>query len=211
LRGCEFAGNVHDTREPCAGTRGDKLKGAKRGLFERGRRVILRLEEIIITEPPPLYSCSCRSGHQCRVPLTGNRQKRILHGVINLRSGDVRLLMTKWWDEVTHQYFLRLIRTHWRGWNITLFEGRGTPQTAEESREMAAGLGIQVRLLPRATPKLNAMGDLWRSVKGRALANRPPRSIDKSADVACPYIFDMSRGERLRKAGVFSGNFWLTS
>ncbi len=70
---------------------------------------------------------------------------------------------------------------------------------------------MQVRLLPRPTPELNAMDHLWRSVKGRALADRPTLSIDKSADAACRYIFDMSRRERLCKAGVYSGNFWLTS
>lgn len=46
------------------------------------------LDEVIITETPPLYSCYCRIGQQCRVPITGNRQKRILHGVINIKSGD---------------------------------------------------------------------------------------------------------------------------
>jgi transposase len=104
-----------------------------------------------------------------------------------------------------------MIRAHWRGWQIILFEDRGTPHTAEESREYAAWLGIEVRLLPRATPELNAMDHLWRSVKGRALENRPTLTIDKSADAACRYILDMSRRERLRKAGVLSGNFWLTS
>lgn len=132
-------------------------------------------------------------------------------GVINIGSGDVLLLITKVWDEVTHQYFLQMIHAHWRGWDIVLFEDRGTPHTAEESRELAASLGMNVRLLPRATPELNAMDHLWRSVKGRALANRPTLSIDKSADAACRYIFEMSRRERLRKAGVFSGDFWLTS
>jgi hypothetical protein len=57
------------------------------------------LDEIIITETPPLYSCYCRIGRQCRVPVTGNRQKRILHGVINIGSGDVLLLITKVWEK----------------------------------------------------------------------------------------------------------------
>ena len=185
-------------------------RGLKRGLKGRQRTVILMLDETIICETPPLSSCYCRIGQQCSVPVTGNRQKRILHGVINIQSGDVLLLITKVWDEVTHQYFLELIRSHWRGWRIILFEDRGTPHTAEESRELAASLDMQVRLLPRATPELNAMDHLWRSVKGRALSNRPTRSIDKSADDACHYILEMSRHERLRKAGVLSGDFWLT-
>src|SRR5436190_7695882 len=32
-----------------------------------------------------------------RVPITGNRAKRILHGAINVKSGDVRLLITEEW------------------------------------------------------------------------------------------------------------------
>ena len=34
-------------------------------------------------------------GEQVRVPITGNRAKRILHGAINVRSGDVALLITE--------------------------------------------------------------------------------------------------------------------
>lgn len=167
------------------------------------------LDETIVTETPPLYSCYCRIGQQARVPITGNRAKRILHGVINIESGDVEMLITKVWDEQTHQYFLQMIRSHWRGWRIVLFEDRGTPHTAEESGDLAIDLGIEIRFLPRATPELNAMDHLWRHVKRYALADRPTRSIDQSADAACHYILNMSRGERLQKAGIFSGNFWL--
>lgn len=168
------------------------------------------LDEVIITETPPLYSCYCRIGAQACVPITGNRQKRILHGALNIKSGEVLLLVTEVWDEVTHQYFLQMIRAHWRGWRLVLFEDRGSPHTAVDSQELATDLGIEVRLLPRATPELNAMDHLWRHVKGRALANRSTLSIDTSADAACQYIFDLSPRERLQKAGVLSGNFWLT-
>ena len=167
------------------------------------------LDETIITETPPLYSCYCRRGEQAVVPITGNRQKRILHGCLNIHTGDSLLLISREWVQETHQAFLRMIRSHWRGWRIILFEDRGTPHTAEASLELAAALGIEVRLLPRATPELNAMDHLWRAVKGRALADRPTRSIDSSADAACRYILEMSRHERLKKAGVLSGNFWL--
>jgi transposase len=168
------------------------------------------LDETIITETPPLYSCYCRRGEQACVPITGNRQKRILHGCLNVTSGEALLFISREWVQETHQYFLRLIRSHWRGWHIVLFEDRGTPHTADESRAVALELGIEVRLLPRATPELNAMDHLWRQVKARALADRPTRSIEDSADAACRYVIEMSRRERLKKAGVLSGNFWLT-
>ena len=169
------------------------------------------LDETIITETPPLCCCYGRRGSQVCIPITGSRAVRVLHGVINVTTGEALLLITKVWDALTHQYLLEMIRRHWRGWHVILFEDRGTPHTAEDSLEFATQLGIQVRLLPRATPELNAMDHLWRSVKGRALADRPTRSIDASANAACRYLLEMSRGERLRKAGVLSGNFWLTS
>lgn len=168
------------------------------------------LDETIVTETPPLYSCYGRKGEQVKVPISGNRARRVLHGVINIDTGTVLLLITEVWDEQTHQYFLRMIRSYWRGWHIILFEDRGSPHTAEDSIELAKELKIHIRFLPVATPELNAMDHLWRQVKGRALSDRPTQSIDLSADHACQYLLTMRPWERLKKAGVFSGNFWLT-
>lgn len=169
------------------------------------------LDEIIITETPPLYCCYGRARQQVCVPITGNRAKRIIHEVINILTGTVLLLITDVWDATTHQYFLEMIRAHWRGWHILLFEDRGSPHTAEDSLERAADLGIETRLLPRACPELNAMDHLFRSVKGRGVANRPTRSIDESALIACRHIYNLTPHERLVKAGVLSGRFWLTT
>jgi transposase len=130
---------------------------------------------------------------------------------MNVGSGDVLLLITNEWVQETHQYFLRMLRVHWRGWHIVLCEDRGSPQTADDSLELAEARQIKVRLLPTATPKLNAMEHLWRHVKGYVLANWPTCSIDESADAVCQYILNLQPHERLQKAGVLSGNFWLTN
>ena len=185
-------------------------RGLKRGLWTRPRTVILMLDETIITETPPLYGCYGRMGTQVRVPITGSRAKRILHGVINICTGAVFLLITDVWNEQTHQHFLTLIRSHWRGWRIVVFEDRGTPHTTEDTCELAKDLHLELRFLPTATPKLNAMDHLWRNVKGRAVANRPTKTIDLSAYEACQHLLKMSPRQRLQTAGVLSGNFWLT-
>ena len=169
------------------------------------------LDETIVCETPPLYRCYGWLGEQVRVPIAGNRRKRILHGVLNIGTGEVLLLITDEWVQETHQYFLSMIRAHGRGWPIVVFEDRGSPHTAADSLELAQTLGLEVRFLPRATPELNAMDHLWRHVKGRSLADRTTRSIDASADQACQDILSMTPYERLRKAGIFSGDFWLTS
>jgi hypothetical protein len=185
-------------------------RGLKRGLESRVRTVVLMLDETIITETPPLYSCYGHIGEQVRVPITGNRSKRILHGAINIKTGDIALLITKEWTKPEHQGFLSMTRSHWRGWNIVLFEDRAGQHTSPESLEWAEELGIEIRLLPRATPELNAMDHLWRHTKREALGDRETETIESSALDACQYIIDLSPRDRLRKAGVLSGDFWLT-
>lgn len=167
------------------------------------------LDETIITETPPLSSCYGPLGQQVHIPITGNRAKRVLHGALNIQTGAMALLITDQWDQATHQYFLTMLRSQWRGWHLVLFEDRGAPHTAEASREVATALHIELRFLPVATPELNAMDHLWRHVKTWGLANRPTVSIDTSADRACQYLLALSPRERLQKAGVFSGHFWL--
>jgi hypothetical protein len=169
------------------------------------------LDEVIVLEVPPLTGCYGRRGQQVCVPVSGHHSRRILHGVINVLNGTILLLITEEWNAETHQCFLQMIRARWRGWHIILFEDRGSPHTAEDSQELAKALGIQIRFLPRATPKLNAMDHLFRFVKGRALANRQTITIDNSADAASDYLLKMSSQERLLKAGILSGNFWLTN
>jgi hypothetical protein len=144
------------------------------------------------------------------VPITGNRAKRILHGTINVCTGAVRLLITEEWTQETHPGYLSMVRAHWRGWNIVLFEDKASQHTAPASQRWADELNSEIRLLPRATPELNAMDHRWRHAKRETQGNRPPQPIADSAMDTCWYILDRSPQERLRQAGVLSGNFWLT-
>jgi transposase len=169
------------------------------------------LDETIITETPPLSHAYGHIGEQKLVLITGNRAKRILHGALNIKSGDIELLITDVWDQFTHQCFLKQIRSYWRGWNIVLFQDRGSPHTAEASKELAKEIGIEIRFLPVATPKLNSMDHIWRFVKKNTQANRARMKIDDAAMFASQYLLRMSRQERLKKAGVLSENFWLAS
>lgn len=168
------------------------------------------LDETILTETPPLYACYGHVGEQVSVPITGSHARRILHGTINVHTGDVLLFITEDWTQETHQAYLSLVRAHWRGWNVVLFEDRAPQHKAAASRRWARDLNLELRFLPRATPELNAMDHLWRHTKRNALGNRPTQTIDQTADTACQYILGLSPQERLRQAGVLSGNFWLT-
>src|SRR5262249_28064244 len=157
----------------------------------------------------PLYCCSGRIGQQVEVPISGGHARRILHGAINVGSGDVVLQVTKDWTQVEQQGFLGVVRRHWRGWHIVLFEDRASQHTCPGSLEVADWYEMEVRLLPRATPELNAMDHLWKHTKRDALGDRPTTSIDQSAQAVCDQILSMTPQRRLRQAGVLSGDFWL--
>jgi transposase len=172
--------------------------------------VIPVLDEVIITETPPPYACYGKRGQQVTAPITGNRAKRIIYGALNIATGAVPLLITDVRNQDAHRLFLTEIRRNRRGWNIILIEDRGSPHTADESRELSEELNIEIRWPPTACPELNPMNHLFRFVKGRALANRPTVSIDDSAQKACDSIYGMSPRERLTKTGILSGSFRLT-
>jgi hypothetical protein len=103
------------------------------------------LGKTIITETPPLYCCYGRIGQQVSVPISGGHKRRILHGAINVATGDVELLVTNDWRPAEHQHVLNRIRGHWRGWNIVLFEDRAGQHTAAGSLWMAGMCAIEVR------------------------------------------------------------------
>jgi hypothetical protein len=98
------------------------------------------LDETSITETPPLYACDGRIGEQVCVPIMGTHARRVLHGVLNIHSGAILLLITEEWVQETPQAFLTMIRSHWRGWHLVLFEDRGSPHMAAESRHVARTL-----------------------------------------------------------------------
>jgi transposase len=186
-------------------------RGLKRGLRGRKRTIKLMLDETIISEIPPLRCCWGRKGEQVEIPIIGEHDRRVIHGALNIETGAAELFITEEWNAETHQVFLKQIRRVWRGWNIILFQDKGSPHTACESKALATKLGIEIRWLPTATSELNACEALWCNMKGSGVANRAVKTIDESAQAACDFILDKSPLERLQMAGVLSGNFWLTT
>jgi transposase len=104
---------------------------------------------------------------------------------------------------------LRMIRSLWRGWTIILFLDRASSHKADASLWLADELGIALRWLPVACPKLNPMDHLWRHIKGDILANTPSQSLDEGVAQIHQYLQAIGPAGWLRKAGVFSEKFWL--
>jgi transposase len=172
-----------------------------RGLQGRKRTVLLALDETILPAPPPLRIAWGKGGQQISIPITGNRGKRILDGALNLRSGQRELSSSLHWAQDDFQAFLRQIRRRWRGWRSVVFLDRGSPHTAQRSRELARALGIELRWLPTACPELNPVDHLWRHLTRDVLGNCGLQKVTPALDRALVYLQNVSPEERRRKAG----------
>lgn len=113
------------------------------------------------------------------------------------------------WNGQTWRDHLCRIRCCWRGWNIVLFLDRGSPHTANASRELAAKLNIELRWLPTACPELNPVEDIWRWLKGSILCNHQPDDFQDTINRATEAIDKLTPRQLLKKSGVLSQNFWL--
>ncbi|WZP01025.1 transposase [Isosphaeraceae bacterium EP7] len=177
----------------------------------RTRTVVLFSDATILTETPPLRAAWARAGQQAEVPITGNRDRRVLFGAIAVGRGTLRLDRAGQWNQDSFQSHLRHFRPTWRGWRIVLFLDRGSPHTARRSRALAKQFSIELRFLPTACPELNPMEGLWREIKGQILANEPTPELDVSLERAVDHLMTMTGKQRRQTARILSENFWLAS
>jgi transposase len=170
----------------------------------------LFIDTTIFNEVPPLRAMWAPIGEQAQVPILGRHQeKRMLTGVLNIQTGTYFQYFSETYTHITFQMILRLIRQFWRGWHIVLFLDRISAQWARSSRRLAQGLEVELRWLPKACPELNPVDHLWRQLKKDVLANEPLPNLEATLKRAWSYLADLSPRERLQKAGVLSGRFWL--
>ena len=169
---------------------------------------MLFMDETIVTSTPPLRAKWARQGTQAVVPIQGDHKRHVLYGTMSLR-GALLLHDTPKCNQEEFQIHLHMIRSLWRGWNIVLFLDRASSHRAEESVCLAQELGIVLRWLPVACPKLNPMDHLWRHIKGDILANSPHDSLEERVAHVYQYLHDIGPAGWMRKAGLFSERFWL--
>jgi hypothetical protein len=168
------------------------------------------MDETILTERPPLRKTWARRGEQALVPITGNRDKRMMYGALNIKTGSMLLCDAETCNQDEFQVFLLMISEMWQGWHIVLFLDQGSPHTADLSSDLADDLHIELRWLPKACPQLNPMDHLWRHLKNEVLPNEAI-PMDEMVARSYEYFSHLRPKEILRKAGVLSPSFWLSN
>ena len=159
---------------------------------------------------PPLRAAWAKVGQQAKVIISGRNAKRVLFGAINPRTGHRLVVRRKQAGPVDALALLEEMRRRYRkAKTIWLLLDRAPSHIAGRVQQRAKQLHIELVWLPKQTPELNAMDQLWRELKRLIAANRQAPSVDELAEQAEQWLLGLSNRQALRKAGVLSKNFWL--
>lgn len=167
-------------------------------------------DETTLREFPPLRAAWARRGEQAVVTISGKNARRVLHGALNIMTGEV----------------VRVVRTHSRGADSAalvaalaartpasrslLVWDNAPPHHTRLARETAEATGITLVPLPFRSPELMPCEDLWREMKRVVAANRAYGDVDELAQRGVGWLDARTPNEVLRIAGLHSSKFdWL--
>ena len=177
----------------------------------RPRSVVLVEDETKLLLFPPLRAAWGRKGEPTEVLLSGWNAHRIVFGTMNLRTGRRLFLVRKQQRKEDFQELLRLVRRHYRGWSVALVLDENPSHTAPSSLQLARQLRIKLLWLPKRSPELNPMDELWGQAKDLVSANKQRDTIDDHVTRFLRYLESLSNWEALNTSGVLSEDFWLKS
>jgi hypothetical protein len=129
---------------------------------------------------PPLPAGWAKRGHEAPVPITGFNAKRVLFGAVDIDTGGRVLLVRPRQRGADFEEFLDELHGLYRGRQVALLLDEDSSHTADDSRDAAEDLGIELPWLPKRSPHLNPMDHLWRHGKQVVSANHQYASIATS-------------------------------
>jgi transposase len=167
-------------------------------------------DESALREFPPLRAAWARVGQQAAVVISGRNARRVLHGLLNVASGEL----------------VHLVRDRGRGPDCAaavealgqrrpdvpklLVWDNAPPHHTHAARDAAALAGVELAWLPFRSPELNPCEDLWRHLKATVAANRTYPSVDALAERASAWLDDLEAGQILSLTGLQARKFdWL--
>src|ERR1700755_97214 len=197
---------------------GGACRRQKGGIVRRLKRrfqagdVLLFTNWTLLRLFPPLRAMWAAIGTQAKGAITGQNDRRVLVGTINVRTArrTVTIGRNASADEV-RAFLLALRKAYRRAGTIWLLADRASGHTAAQTLALAEALRIEFVWLPRQWPELNAMDQLWKELKRDVAANRQASSIDDLADRASQWGLNLTQAQARRKSGMASSRFWLRS
>jgi DDE superfamily endonuclease len=171
------------------------------------RSVVLAQDETDLLLFPPLRAGWSKRGEVARVWLRGRNARRVIFGVMNLRTGTRLFVPREKGRSSDFRAFVEEVRSAYRGWHVALLLDEDPCHTAQASQSAVEGMTLL--WLPKRSPKLNPMDTLWGQGKEVISANKQYATIEEQVHRFLVHLCSLSNQEALHTSGVLSKKFWL--
>ena len=167
-------------------------------------------DETTLRELPPLRAAWARRGEQAIVEISGRNARRVLHGALNVTSGEWVAVMRERGRSADSEAFLQeLGQRRPTDPKLVIWDNAPAHHT-RAVQEAATVVGITCAFLPVRSPELNPCEDLWRQLKATVAANRTYAAIEDLAARALAWGQAPTPAPLRRTAGLDSLKFdWL--
>lgn len=167
-------------------------------------------DETAVREFPPLRASWSKRGEQATVLISGRNARRVVHGALEARSGELVRVVRERHRADDSLAFLAALGAVRPGVPKLLLWDNAPPHQPHRVRDAARAVGITVAFLPFRAPELNPCEDLWRGLKAEVAANRAYPTVDELAERAVAWLDGLTPDDRLRRCGLRSSKFdWL--
>jgi DDE superfamily endonuclease len=171
------------------------------------RSVVLAEDETDLLLFPPLRAGWSKRGEAAKVWLSGRNARRVIFGVLNLRTGTRLFVPRPKGRSVDFRAFMAEVRSAYRGWHVALLLDEDPCHTAKASRPAVEGMTLL--WLPKRAPELNPLDTLGGQGKDVVSADKQYATMEKQVSRFLSHLSGLSNQEALHTSGVLSEKFWL--
>lgn len=169
-------------------------------------------DETTVRELPPVRCAWAKRGEQAIVVISGRNARRVIHGAINVRTGELAHLVRERSRQDDCLAFVTALGARDPGVPKLLIWDNAPPHHPTRVRQAAAAVGVEIAWLPFRAPELNPCEDLWRVLKAKVAANRVYAEVADLAAAASRWLSDLTTAQIRRSSGLTSPKFqWIAT
>jgi transposase len=167
-------------------------------------------DETTMREFPPLRAAWSRQGQQQVVVISGRNGRRVLHGALNVATGELVQVVREHHRQADAVAFLQALGQVRPEVPKLLVWDNNPPHKPKRVQEAASAAQVEIAWLPFRSPELNPCEDLWLHLKAEVAANRVYAELDQLAAHAGRWLAALYPADRLRLASLLSSKFqWI--
>lgn len=169
-------------------------------------------DETTVREFPPLRAAWARRGQQQIVVISGRNSRRVVHGALNVATGDLVTLVRERSRQDDCVAFLEALAQVHPAVPKLLVWDNAPPHHPKRVQAAAEAAHIQLAFLPFRSPELMPCEDLWRLAKAVVAANRVYTVVQAQAERFVAWLAALTPLDRLLKTGLCGAKFqWLST